>query len=434
MIAQIIGKLALSALALTLTAEAQSSSEIIKKYSRSRQAPAVEGAPERTTTRSVRKRSVARPRRKSTAVNLDAMDSAPSTAATPGVSSSAAASPRANSMAIAPPREQEEPRFKMVFDTYLAMRPGVHPLTFRSFHTLLLVEFTPNPDLTFNFEVRPVPRFYEVDYKITPRLQLRVGKIWIPFDDLNPHNSFGGRVNTSPLSQDETRAFLPDIWADLGVGAKVQLLESSTLSLLAHFYIVNGFDDNGTDPTGQTGPYPAFAGADPQGAGNGVFPSTKDNNDDKSIGGRVQATLFNRISLGGSIYTGRYTDEDKESARLLMFGADSQIRFGFFDLKFGYIAINGTLIPPSTSTEFIRGGIYGEGTFRLMERLRFRARVGSSQLDNRVISTDDQTIIGGDLSYNLGMVELGLVHNRDLNTVSGKNNYTFTALRMTLIL
>ncbi len=371
-----------------------------------------------------RKRSVSRnPRRVKPrasddgTIDLNALDSTP-----------AASAPASNVYSNAPMplsgSSSSEPQFKMVFDTYLAIRPGVDPITFRSFHTLLLVEFAPNPDFQFGFEVNPTPRYYELDYNITPKLQIRVGRIWIPFDDLNPHNSFGGRVNTSPLSQDGITSFLPDIWADLGVGVRYQLLETNSLAVVTHAYIVNGFTDDGRDPRlGTQGDYPDFSNA-----------PTLDNNGAKSVGARLQTTFFNRMSFGASMYTGRYTDEDKETASIFMWGADSQLRFGAIEVKVCYISMNSSLLPPSPEESFTRGGVYGEGSVRLNEKVRVRVRAGISQLDERVLSVNDQTIIGADVSYNFGLVELGAIHNRDLNTVTGKQNYTFTALRMRLIL
>ena len=152
------------------------------------------------------------------------------------------------------------PSFKVYFDLLLTYRPGVTPITFDNFHTLLLADFIPRPDFQFSFEINPTPRYFELDYKPSQRLTLRAGRIWIPFDDMGPHNYFGGHINTSRLAQpNATSYFLPDIWADLGVGVKYDLYESSKINLTGDFYIVNGFGAGGTDPTGQvTGGTPTF--------------------------------------------------------------------------------------------------------------------------------------------------------------------------------
>ena len=322
-----------------------------------------------------------------------------------------------------------EPQFKMMFDLYLHSRPGISDLTFQSFHGLMLVEYVPSPDLKFEFEINPAPRYYELDWEISNKLQLRVGRIWVPFDDINPHNNFGGRVNTSPLNQG-SQPFLPDVWAELGVAAKYQLMDSSILSMEAHAYILNGFQASGNNPVSgeETIPYPGFAGVPPG------LPSQVDNNTDKALGGRISATLYNRYSLGASVYTARYTDDSDESARILMYGVDTQIRFGPTTLKAGYINMNVGLIPPSVRDSFVRGGLYAEGKFRVTNQITLVARTGLSQVDNRVVSKSDQQIVGGEARYNFGAFSLGLIHNRDLNVVEEKVNYTFTALRFRMIL
>ena len=41
------------------------------------------------------------------------------------------------------------------------------------------LEIVPTPDIQFGFELSPNPRYFELDYQVLPKLQLRVGKIWI---------------------------------------------------------------------------------------------------------------------------------------------------------------------------------------------------------------------------------------------------------------
>ncbi|MEW6055324.1 MAG: hypothetical protein AB1540_01810 [Bdellovibrionota bacterium] len=319
------------------------------------------------------------------------------------------------------------PFFKVYFDLNFYKRPGITPLTFDNFHSFLLVELTPTDDIQFSFDVNPTPRYYELDYQVFKRLQLRVGKIWIPFDDMSPHNIFGGRVNVSRLAPaTNSPAFLPDLWTDLGVGAKYRLVEKSKLTVDSHFYVVNGFRSGGTDPKNpSTGAdnYPSFAD----------LPTSPDNNNDKAFGGRLHALLWRKLGLGVSYYTARWNNQAiVEAKRLSLIGGDAQFRFSKTEFRAGLVSMN-IDIP---NADFNRGGAYVEAGQRFGKNDAWKGllRAGQLNTDDRVIDASDQQIVGATLLYKPGLIQWSIEHSRDLTENARKRNYTFTNFRIVIAL
>jgi hypothetical protein len=320
------------------------------------------------------------------------------------------------------------PEFRFMFDFWLYHRPAIAPLTFSNIHTLAMVDILPVPELQFSFELSPTPRYYQVSYNISRRLELRAGRIWIPFDQIGPsmpHNLFGGFVNVSQFRQPGGTAFLPDIWTDLGVGVKYTLADTDRLSWAVHAYVVNGFQDGGSDPTSQVGTrYPNFESA-----------AAIDNNSDKAFGFRSHAMWRNRFGLGISGYMGRYTDAADESHAIMMLGVDAQMKFGWgFDVKAGYAFMNVGLPSAASASNYRRGGMYIEGTQRLGRTWKVFARGGTVQNDSRVVGVDDVTMVGGGIIYTLGYLQLTVMYQHDMNTVSTKTSYDLMATRAAIML
>jgi hypothetical protein len=321
------------------------------------------------------------------------------------------------------------PVFKTYFDLNFVSRPGPNSgrndLTFDNYHSFLFVEITPSPDIQFSFDVGLSPKFFELDLQAMPRLQVRLGKIWIPFDDISsqsPHTIFGGRANISKIAPSQL-TFLPEVWADLGVGLRYQIVDTSSLKLEGHAYAVNGIPEGGTDPLGVSPNYPTF-----------VTPViAADNNRNKALGGRVHATLFNRFGLGASGYYGRWTNQDSTPAGITLLGVDGQVWLGNTEFRMG-VATMKVGMPVGYGKGFSRGGYYGEVGQKLgaAKKWKVLARGGSIQLDDRAISVTDQKIVGAAILFRPNMLQYSIEHSRDLKTVVGKNNYSYTAARIVM--
>jgi hypothetical protein len=358
------------------------------------------------------------------AVDLSTLDSAPS-----GKSSVGAVAPEAQGPA--------QPMFKSYFDFNVVNRPGTQDnFTFDNYHSFLFFEIVPSPTVMFTFDVNPTaPKFYELDWQATKRLTLRVGKIFIPFDDISsqsPHNIFGGRVGISRLSLDPSGAtFLPDVWADLGIGAKYVFVDTSALLMEGHLYVVDGFQDGGTDPNPNDPagtPYPNFSQN-----GGLVTGNAADNNRDKSVGARLHLLFGSRWGLGGSVYTGRWTADNGANAapseRVMAYGLDSQLRLNWAEFRVGLALMN---VGMPVGSSFNRSGTYGEigHHFGYLDRWKILGRVGTLDLDSRVDSITDETIVGGTILYRPGFVEFSLEYSRDLNyDYPLKPNHSYTDLR-----
>lgn len=332
-----------------------------------------------------------------------------------------AAPPAANSQASYNPHAMTPgggKSFRIYFDLNLISQPGYNggpSLSFENFHSFLLMEASPMPALKFSFDINPVPNYYELEYQVSPRFSFRAGKIWIPFDQNNPHSMYGGRMNIVRLTN---RPFLPNIWAELGVAAKLLIVESKNLTLDAQAFVTNGIDEGTDDPLVPGSAYPTFTT---------TSAGARDNNDAKAIGGRVTATFKRRYSLGASYYHSTWSTSG--GLGLYMLGADGAIRFPKTELKLGFMTSSMDL-PGSVSAS--RGGVYAEIMQKFGKNNGYRGgiRAGTLQPDDRVIDAGDQTLVGAIIGKNLGLMSVSLEHYVDLQDNAAKTSHHFTNLRM----
>jgi len=352
-------------------------------------------------------------------INLGNLDSGPSP-----ISSGGGGGPPSRG---GPPSGGGGPVFKAFFDLLLYTRPGFQDITFRNFHPIFLVDYIPNEKVKFSFEVRTNPRFYELDYSISKSFTLRLGRIWIPFDDMDPHNNFGGVMNTSEFRSPGGAAFLPDIWADFGVGARTSLIDTARLGVFADLYVVIGFGQNGgIDPLGSGSPYPFFS--------QPTAITAADNNTDKSIGGRIQLKLGGMLSIGGSIYRGRYTNETEEPADVMMSGIDTQLRlFTGTTIRIGFVYMKVDLLADGENAFMERGGLYAEFMQRLRRKIKIYGMAGVLQGDHRSEDANDRTLLGVKIAYEINdYMQLSLLHFKDVQEIPGKTGTEFTGLRYTI--
>jgi len=374
-------------------------------------------SPSPVVAKVLKRRTILRPKKGGEkAVDLSKMNNAP-----PKVEAKAAPASESPTRAVTSHHMAPgvEPHFNIFFDLWLAYQPGKAELSFLNFHPLLLLEVVPLPDLQFSFEVNPSPRYYELDYRVNEWLQFRAGKIWIPFDDMNPHNLFGGMIATSRLRLG-TMAYLPDIWTDLGVGAKFNIIEQPNLNLDGHLYVVNGFGGGGTDPMGQSANYPLF---------NDIPVSASDTNNNKAIGGRLHALIDRTFGLGLSFYTGQWTpDGPSDSRSIYMVGLDAQIRKGRTEYKLGFSYMPVALLG---DVGYHRQGQYLEVNqkFGKQDEWRLTGRVGHLDPDSRLTDDNDTLTVGAGLRWKPGMVAFAFEHYQDVKKVAIKKGYSFTAFR-----
>ncbi|MBY0470564.1 hypothetical protein K2X30_05295 [bacterium] len=323
------------------------------------------------------------------------------------------------------------PNFKIYFDFNMISQPGTDMnFTFTNLHSFLFVESMPAKDILFTFDLSAAGmHYYELDYMANPRLTIRAGKIWIPFDDLGPHNLFGGRIGVSTINPaanalGNAGVFLPDLWTELGVGIRYKLIDKPQLSLTGDLYITNGIQ-KGTDALGNIGPN--FSGP------GGIFGAT-DNNRDKAFGARIQAQVARRISVGMSFYSTRYTNDEDPYLRLQILGFDTQVRLTGTgtELRAGLALM--TVGTDVGTGQYGRSGYYGEVGQKFGKNQAWKGllRAGSVNVDNRLVTVGDQTIIGGTLLYKPGLIQMSVEHSRDVKYMVAKTNREYTAFRVVM--
>ncbi len=328
-------------------------------------------------------------------------------------------------MRASSPKSADSMAWKAYFDLLLVARPEVADLTFANLHSFIFLDLFPSSNIKLSFDVnssRGAFNYVQFDYQASPSLIVSAGKIWIPFDDTDPHNMFGGRTNVSDAlytQPGQVARFLPDVWTDLGVGIKYTLADTHAIRLVSYLYMVNGFPDGGTDPRSAGTSYPSFGS---------IGISTIDNNRDKALGGRLHALLGGRFGLGVSAYSGRWNDQtETEAKRTFIFGADAQLRLLSAEVRAGGVTMNTNL---GNGNSFNRGGFYGElGVTAKDNRWKVLIREGSVSLDNRVESVTDQTIIGGKILYKPGLIQWSLEYSRDVQDRPGKVGKSLAAVR-----
>lgn len=308
-----------------------------------------------------------------------------------------------------------EPHFSVFFDLIMGYRPGKENFSFLNFHPLLFFEIVPTSDIIFSFEVNSNPRFYELDYQASKALTLRVGKIYIPFDDMNPHNLFGGIIGTGSMAFGST-AYLPDIFADLGVGLKYIIMDTKDIKLESHFYVVNGFGP----ANAATNDVPNFSSV-----------GSADVNDNKSIGGRFHALISRFVGIGFSFYTGRWSNANGPVNHLLMLGGDAQIRLPKTEIRAGFSTMQVGYETTLIGTPYNRSGMYVELQQKFGGRDEWRgiARLGSLDTNDSIVDNSDNFIVGGGIRWKPNVITLSLEHYQDTKQVPGKTATSFTFLR-----
>ncbi len=313
--------------------------------------------------------------------------------------------------------------FHFYFDFWLINRPGFGPVTFQNIHSISMMEAQPREDLFFSAEVSLNPRYYEIKYApVGKKWNLRVGKIWVPFDDINPHNRFGGRTNTRQLLSGNT-LFLPNVWTELGVVIESKLFEFRGWRAVGTAYVTNGFGAGGSNPSGATGEYPSFADIDS---------SATDNNNDKALGARIQFNFKQAVTLGVSYYTARYSSQALESKRLSLMGFDAGWQVGRIELRGGLLAGKVDLFDGSMK----KGGAYVElwGKLLPQRNLRVALKGGVLQPDDRFISVNDLKAVGAGIYYRPNFIQYSIEHSQDLEKVSGKRGYGITWARLAILI
>lgn len=235
---------------------------------------------------------------------------------------------------------------------------------FKSYHHHVFVKASPSKKVGLFAEVVE-NLFAEISYKPFSNLELKAGKILVPFGDFSFHHYYAA-VQGTPTSG----ILIPNIWAEYGASATWEIGNVGPVSILSETYAVKGFFENNPQKVLQLN-RPAL--------GNRI-----------AIGERL-SMRWNRILVSGSLYW----DEWNAGNDLLLYGADVSLDYGLvklpvlrdFRLKAGLARAD---VQNSETGDYYKYGDYVEVTYGgIREWLTPRLRYGTYIDDSRVLSVND---------------------------------------------
>lgn len=142
-------------------------------------------------------------------------------------------------------------------------------------------------------------KFYEITITPLPRLEIRLGKILVPFGASDQYHKYYGGVQGDPSAG----LLLPVVWGEYGISVGSNLFKSDTFKLDGEVYTVKGF--GGTVGTQLETTSPASG---PQ----------------MALGLRLGFTLFGKAKVWGSFYW----DQWKGDRDLFLWGGDLLLDYG----------------------------------------------------------------------------------------------------------
>ena len=269
------------------------------------------------------------------------------------------------------------PGFKFIVDLLAQYKVGQKSFSFFPDHSLVIMMVEISQRISLQLNIAPDPAFFELSFAVTPRINLKLGKMLLPFGTNNFHHIIGGRV-------DQSSKFLPETWADYGVGMSHLAYDGKSVSIEYELFAVNGF-------SGTTSPL----------VGVGTI---TDNNFAKGVGARVTTTLPHGVRLIGSGYHNLWDAENKHAVLFYSLGAvvpPGAIGLPVLDrvgLRGEWARGEIQLVDFNYQQGLLkhavaRAGWYAELSVRLLDELSLRVRAGRINPDNTVTDADDVELL-----------------------------------------
>lgn len=230
---------------------------------------------------------------------------------------------------------------------------------FRTYHNFVFLKADVSERLVLEAEI--VDRtYYEIKYRFSEWLQLRGGRLWVPFG-LTPFHHYYGGVQGDPF----TGKLVPNVWAEQGLALSYSLYDAGAV-VDGDTYAIRGFDANGGRVLQLNG-----------GGSEGVL----------AYGQRLTLHLAGRkLSLAGSaLYNGWGPSNDNS---LLLWGVDVAADYGLIGLPLiedlrltGALAqarVNDKALAVAPDGDYTKYGDYVQLLYgRWRPGLTLRARLGS---------------------------------------------------------
>lgn len=230
----------------------------------------------------------------------------------------------------------------------------------KNYHRFVFLKVRPHEKLSVEAEIID-QAFYEIHYRLTPRIDLRGGKIWIPFGASPFHHYYGGRQG-NPFQG----LLLPNVWADYGITLAYPIFNSNIVNVEGDTWLMRGFDGSYGTPLALN-----------VGGTDGRF----------ALGQRL------RISFGPKVMfwlSGMYNHWGTDNlGQVLLWGGDFRLDYGIIPLPvLKDIAIKGAFaraevqdqtLDPTLSPDgwYWRYGDYIEANVRVLQPLVVRLRYGT---------------------------------------------------------
>lgn len=262
---------------------------------------------------------------------------------------------------------------KLIADLVVQYQVGSKNISFFPNHTLVILMLNVTDRFSAQLHIAPDPAFYELAFAVTPNFTIKAGKILVPFGTNNFHHIIGGRV-------DQQSHFLPETWGDYGIAVNHLLLDFKYFSLEYDAYILNGFGGT-TEPIIATG-------------------ALVDNNFGKGLGGRITLGFPFGIRLIGSVYHSLWNLENTRGTLYYAVGGAmpmGAIRLPVLD-RLGLRGewgrgelqhLDDNVQQGITPYAVAKAGWYAEASFRIIDLLYLRLRMGRINPDNTVTNADD---------------------------------------------
>jgi hypothetical protein len=267
--------------------------------------------------------------------------------------------------------ETEKGSSQVFKQTELTIWAGVQIFKNLSFDTELEIE-----DGFEKFEIEK----FELDWNVfNERCVLRIGKFYYPFGierlvESAPYNKLIDRPNPSIK-------IIPGTYSDVGLELYGTVPFFYKTKFKYELAVTNGLSS-------------------PEKKGEQEW--LDDNNDNKTLGGRLGLELLPGLEIGGSYSTGKYDDDEK--FRMDFAGADASFRKGGFEIRGEYIRSN---VERSTSAggSFDREGYYFQTSYKYapeinyVKYVEFVGRFDSVDPDDLITDESDADRIAFGINY-----------------------------------
>lgn len=243
----------------------------------------------------------------------------------------------------------------------------------KNYHHFLFLKATPTEQLTLEAELVDLS-YYELKYKVSPSLDVRIGKILVPFGSSPFHHFYGARQGNPFVG-----LLVPNFWAELGGAASYSLLRAGPATLEGDTYLIRGFD--GTP-------------------GNVLTLNVGGSDTHFAIGQRLKLGIGTKASFWASAQFNRWRATNE--GRVLLWGLDGRLDYGLiplpvlkdFSLKaaFARAEVRDLALDPALNPEgwYWRYGDYVELAYGgLRPWTTLRLRYGTIIDYNQVVSEKD---------------------------------------------